>query len=195
MENTLVRESDGSVPSGGAVEHATPGQAVKIDSKVRLVVFDNLSDVRYLHAQSLKNLAGGELTDDEFAVAKAYVYSTKYVDTLGAAIRRRQLFGSWIGDVLVGTAGWSTMEDANTVARIRSIFVSPLYTRLGLAQQMLAHVEVHATAAGFTTYSVRSMANAAGFFVRQGYTVTSHGVRTLLPDRTVPVTFLRKSVN
>jgi GNAT superfamily N-acetyltransferase len=195
MEHTLLRESDDSVPSGGADDRIKPRQAVKIDAKVRHVAFDNLSDVRYLHAQSLKNLAGGELTDDEFAIAKAYVYSTKYVDSLGAAIRRRQLFGSWIGDVLVGTAGWSTMEDANTVARIRSIFVSPLYNRLGLAQQMLAHVEVHATTAGFTTYSVRSMANAAGFFVRQGYTVTSHGVRTLLPDRSVPVTFLRKSVN
>jgi GNAT superfamily N-acetyltransferase len=195
MEHTLLRESDDSVPSGGADDRVKPRQAVKIDAKVRHVAFDNLSDVRYLHAQSLKNLAGGELTDDEFAIAKAYVYSTKYVDSLGAAIRRRQLFGSWIGDVLVGTAGWSTMEDANTVARIRSIFVSPLYNRLGLAQQMLAHVEVHATTAGFTTYSVRSMANAAGFFVRQGYTVTSHGVRTLLPDRSVPVTFLRKSVN
>jgi hypothetical protein len=60
---------------------------------------------------------------------------------------------------------------------------------------MLAHVEAQATAAGFRTYSVRSMTNAAGFFVRHGYTISSHGVRTLLPGRPVPVTFLRKSLD
>jgi GNAT superfamily N-acetyltransferase len=198
MDHTVRHETDDAPPSGSSDSRHKPSESnnptVKLIAVVRPIAFDHLSDVRYLHSQSLKNLAGGELTDDEFAIAKAHVYSTKYVDALGAAIRRRQLYGSWIGEVLVGTAGWSTMEDASTVARIRSIFVSPLYTRLGLAQQMLAHVEAQATIAGFSTYSVRSMTNAAGFFVRQGYAITSHGVRILLPDRPVPVTFLRKSV-
>jgi GNAT superfamily N-acetyltransferase len=142
----------------------------------------------------LKNLATGEFSDEEFAIGKAHIYSSKYVEALSAAVGRRQFFGTWIGEALVGTVGWSTMDDTSSVARIRSIFVSPLYTRMGLAGHLLAHVEREAVTAGFRTYSVRSMTNATGFFVRQGYVVTSHGVRSLLPNRTVPVTFLRKSL-
>jgi GNAT superfamily N-acetyltransferase len=166
--------------------------AVAASAVIKLISYDNLSDVRYLHAQCIRNLASGEFSDDELAACRDHVYSPKYVEGLSGAVGRRQFFGAWIGDALVGTAGWSTMEDSATVARIRSIFVSPLYTRLGLAHRLLSHVEAEATAAGFRIYSVRSMANATNFFIRQGYAVTSHGVRSLLPERNVPVTFLRK---
>jgi hypothetical protein len=125
MDNTLRHEPDDGLPPGEIDDLRSTDRLgttpAKLRATIRLVAFDDLSDVRYLHAQCLKNLAGGELTDEEFAVARSYIYSTKYVDALGAAVRRRQLFGSWIGEALVGTAGWSTMEDANTVARIRSI--------------------------------------------------------------------------
>jgi GNAT superfamily N-acetyltransferase len=168
-------------------------RAVAARAIIKSVAFDHLSDVRYLHAQSIKHLATGEFTDEELAAAKTVVYSPKYVDGLGAAIGRKQFFGAWIGETLVGTCGWSAMDDATPTARIRSIFVSPLYARMGLAQKLLTHTEQHATAAGFRTYSVRSMANATGFFLRQGYVVTSHGVRTILPGRSVPVTFWRKT--
>jgi GNAT superfamily N-acetyltransferase len=191
MDHSVLRDRH-----DGPVASTTPGEirrALAISAVLKPVAFDNLSDVRYLHAHSLKQLASGELTDEEFAQAKAYVYSSKYLEGLGGAVRRNQFFGAWIGDALVGTAGWSTMLDHATVARIRSIFVSPLYARLGLAQRLLAHVEGQAAESGLKTYSVRSMTNASGFFVRQGYTVTSHGTRALLPHRTVPVTFLRKA--
>jgi GNAT superfamily N-acetyltransferase len=193
MDHSVLHERADEALSESTPELADVRHAVAASASIRLVAFDHLSDVRYLHSQALKNLATGELSDEEFTAAKAIVYSPKYVDALGAAIGRRQFFGSWIGEALVGTAGWSTMDDADGVARIRSIFVSPLYTRMGLAQDLLAHVEVQAADAGFRTFSVRTMSNATGFFVRQGYIVTSHGARALLPDRPVPVTFLRKS--
>jgi GNAT superfamily N-acetyltransferase len=187
LDDSSLRES--------ARELAKANSVIAASAIVRPVTFDNLSDVRYLHAQSIKNLASGEFSDEEVAATKALVYSPKYLDALGAAISRKQFFGAWIGEALVGTAGWSVLDETTTVARIRSIFVSPLYSRMGLAQKLLAHVEGEAAEAGLRTFSVRSMANANGFFLRQGYKVTSHGVRLLFPDRSVPVTFLRKTWN
>jgi GNAT superfamily N-acetyltransferase len=174
-------------------EHALARRAVAASAIIKSVAFDHLSDVRYLHSQALKSLATGEFSDEDFAAAKAVIYSPKYVDGLGGAIGRKQFFGAWIGETLVGTSGWSMMDDSASTARIRSIFVSPLYSRMGLAHKLLAHTELQAASLGYDTYSVRSMTNATGFFVRQGYAVTSHGVRNILPGRTVPVTFLRKT--
>jgi GNAT superfamily N-acetyltransferase len=181
------------VPTADLGSRAVARLAVAANSIIRPLTLDNLSDVRYLHAQCIKNLASGEFSDEDYAAAKALVYSTKYSDALGAAINREQFFGTWIGSTLVGTAGWSVLDDAGSVARIRSIFVSPLYSRLGLAQRLLGCVEGEAADAGLKIFSVRSMANANAFFIRQGYAVTSHGVRSLFPNHQVPVTFLRKS--
>jgi GNAT superfamily N-acetyltransferase len=191
-------EPHSGVPPELARESVSPElsmarRAVAASAVIKGVEFDHLSDVRYLHAHSLKSLATGEFSDEDFTAAKAVIYSPKYVDGLGGAIRRKQFFGAWVGQTLVGTSGWSMMDDSASTARIRSIFVSPLYSRMGLAQKLLAHTEQHASNLGYDTYSVRSMANATGFFVRQGYAVTSHGVRNILPGRTVPVTFLRKT--
>jgi GNAT superfamily N-acetyltransferase len=194
MDQSILQGRADDTPGDTSPETVKARHAVAASAKIRAVTFDNLSDVRFLHAQALKNLATGEFSDEEFAIGKAHIYSPKYVEALSAAVGRRQFFGTWIGEALVGTVGWSTMDDSASVARIRSIFVSPLYTRMGLAGQLLAHVEGEAVAAGFRTFSVRSMTNATGFFVRQGYVVTSHGVRSLFPNRTVPVTFLRKSL-
>jgi GNAT superfamily N-acetyltransferase len=195
MDHSVLPEyADGSCNDSGPALAKT-GSAVTANSTIRLVTFDHLSDVRYLHAQSIKNLASGEFSDAEMAATKALVYSPKYSEALGVAIGRQQFFGAWCDKALIGTAGWSALDDSKTVARIRSIFVSPLYSRMGVAQKMLAHVEGEAADAGLRTFSVRSMANANGFFQRQGYKVTSHGVRALFPDRSVPVTFLRKTWN
>jgi GNAT superfamily N-acetyltransferase len=194
MDHSILQERVEDAQGDASPESVKARHAVAAAAKIRAVSFDNLSDVRFLHAQALKNLATGEFSDEEFAVGRAHIYSQKYVEALGAAVARHQFFGTWIGDALVGTVGWSMMDDSVGVARIRSIFVSPLYTRMGLAGQLLAHVEGEAISAGFRTFSVRSMTNATGFFVRQGYVVTSHGARSLLPNRTVPVTFLRKTV-
>jgi GNAT superfamily N-acetyltransferase len=158
------------------------------------MTFENLSDVRYLHAQSVKNLASGEFSDDEYEAAKAMIYSAKYSEALSTAISRQQFFGAWIGGALVGTAGWSALDETHTVARIRKIFVSPLYSRMGIAQKLLTHVEAEAAGLDFRIFSVRSMANANGFFLRHGYRITSHGVRNLFAERSVPVTFLRKTL-
>ena len=191
-ERSSARDPGSNLPAADQTADCAR-QALAASAVIKYISVDHLSDVRYLHAQAIKNLASGEFSDDESAAVKAVVYSQKYVSGLSAAIGRRQFFGAWIGDMLVGTAGWSAMDDSVAVARIRSIFVSPLYMRMGLAQKLLGHVEIQAADTGFRTYSVRSMANATGFFVRQGYVVTSHGVRSILPERNVPVTFLRKT--
>ncbi len=193
MDHSVLSECTDESLDDSVRPHAKAASAVATNAVIRRVTIDNLSDVRYLHAQCIRHLASGEFSDDEVAAAKAHVYSPKYSQALGAAIGRQQFFGAWIGEALVGTAGWSALDETTTVARIRSIFVSPLYSRMGLAQKLIGQVEAEAVDHGLRTFSVRSMANANGFFVRQGYKVTSHGVRSLFQDRTVPVTFLRKT--
>jgi GNAT superfamily N-acetyltransferase len=193
MENTRVTDhSDDHV--GTAPERDAARCALGEAASIRAVQFDDLSNVRYLHSQSVKILAGGQLSEDELASARDHIYSHKYVEGLGIAVRRNQFFGVWIGDALAGTGGWSTIDDSSSVARIRSIFVSPLYARLGLAGRLLGYVEGQAVEAGFRTFSVRSIQSSVGFFQRQGYTISSHGSRTLPTDRSLPVTFLRKVV-
>jgi GNAT superfamily N-acetyltransferase len=194
MDHSILKDCADESLEDPTLDLAKSGSAVAATTTILPVTFENLSDVRYLHAQSVKNLASGEFSDDEYDAAKAMIYSSKYSESLSVAINRQQFFGAWINGALVGTASWSALDDTNTVARIRKIFVSPLYSRMGIAQKLLAHVEAEAIELGFRTFSVRSMANANGFFLRQGYRVTSHGVRNLFADRSVPVTFLRKTL-
>jgi GNAT superfamily N-acetyltransferase len=193
MENTLLDEPIDD-HSGVHIERNVTRSALSEAATIRAVQFDDLSNVRYLHSQAIKIIAGSQMSEDELVSARDHIYSHKYVEGMSTAVRRNQFFGVWIGDTLAGTGGWSTIDDSSSVARIRSIFVSPLYAKLGLAGRLLSHVEGQAAEAGFRTFSVRSIQSSVGFFLRQGYTITSHGSRALPTDRTVPVTFLRKTV-
>lgn len=155
---------------------------------VRPVGIDEFSSVRYVHAAAMRISGGHTLSDSEILAFTGYVYSPAYAETLG----RLRLFGAYIGNELVGTAGWSVADDSGGSVRVRSVFVRPLFTGVGIGRRLVGDVEGDARAAGFGVFSVRATMNATGFFERLGYQTTSHGVRPLGSEHVLPVAFMRK---
>ena len=151
---------------------------------------DDHSQVRYLHARSLRALAGEALSDAELAAVLAFVGSPVYSDHL----RTEEVHGAFLDGQLIGTASWLVNADDGETARIASILVHPLFTRLGLGGRLLATVEARASQSGFANLSASATLNAVPFFERYGYVEASRGVKAFGPRCWLPVAFLRKTI-
>ena len=161
-----------------------------IQAQIRPIGIDDWSAVRYVHALAFERLAGPMLDIDEIAAFKARVAQSDYTDDLQA----EQLVGAWIERELVGTAGWLPTDDTGAAARITSVFVNPIFARLGIGAALVAHVEASAEQAGYRCYTTRATANAVGFFHALGYEISSHGVRTISAAHDIPVIYMRKQI-
>ncbi len=155
---------------------------------------DDLADVRSLHATSFRVLAGHSFTDGEISAFTTLVYGTTYTAVLSEAMQRGQLFGARLAGELVGTSGWSAGDGSASAARIRWVFVRPMFTGLGLGSKLVQTAEAAARKAGFDVLSVEATMNSVEFFARLGYEITSHGVRALTASEGLPVAFLRKQI-
>jgi GNAT superfamily N-acetyltransferase len=156
---------------------------------------DDLADVRSLHATSFRLLAGSSFTDGEVAAFTAHVYAMSYTMALSEATQRRQLFGARLSGELVGTAGWSAGDGSTASARIRWVFVRPMFTGLGLGTRLVRTAEAAVRKAGFDVISVEATLNSVEFFGRLGYEISSHGVRALAASEGLPVAFMRKAID
>lgn len=181
--------SDGSCVMSVNLPASPPARGADA-AVVRTVDIDGLSSVRYVHASALKRDASTVLSDAEIAAFAAHVYSQPYTDSL----TRQDLLGAFLGPELVGTAGWSVADDQGSAARIRSVFVLPMFSGLGLGSRLLAQAETRAVVAGFPVLLVRATLNAVSFFEARGYAVTSQGVHALPGGVGLPVAFMRKVV-
>lgn len=161
-------------------------------AEIRPIGPDDLADVRSLQATSFRLLAAQTFTEDEIAAFTSYVYSFGYTEGLSEAIRRRQLFGAWFGGQLIGTAGWTAGDGNVSAARVRWVFVRPLFTGIGLGTRLVEAAEAGARRAGFRTLSAEAMSNSVEFFSGLGYEISSHGVRTLAPGKSLSVAYMRK---
>ena len=175
-----MSESPPDFPPAGV-----PGAAV-----LRPVEIDALSSVRYVHAAALKRDASSVLSEGEIDAFARHVYSQSYTDSL----IRQDLVGAFLGPELVGTAGWSVADDQGSAARIRSVFVLPMFSGMGLGSRLLAEAERRAVAAGFPVLLLRATLNAVSFFEARGYATTSQGVHALPGGVGLPVSFMRKTV-
>ena len=133
-------------------------------------------------------IVGAHFEESEIRAFLTHVYSPLYVEML----RHQSLFAAWLDGEMIGTAAWSAANDAGGMARIRSVYVRPPFSGLGLGRSLVRDMEEGARAAGFTAFSVRAPANAVGFFERLDYQVATHGYRTLSSTCVVPVAFMRK---
>ncbi len=158
------------------------------------VSIDELSTVRYIHAQSLRSAAAGWASDDELALYAAHIYSPDYAEAIEHAIAASRLGGGYVADQLVATCGWTPVDEDTVVARIRWCHVQPMFGGLGIGSALLAHIEAQAEDAGHTTLVARSSPDAAGFFERAGYGVTAHGTRAVGNGRSFPLVYLRKNL-
>lgn len=169
-------------PSGGLAWKAVA---------IRRVGLDDHSAVRHLHARSMQSQSGDVLSDAEIAAFLAFVGSPAYSDFLLA----EEVYGAFVDGQLIGTASWQVNGDDGESARVSSVFVHPLFARLGIGGRLLAEVEDRACRSGFDQLGTSTTINAVAFFERYGYQEASRGVKAFGPDCWLPVAFLRKRVS
>lgn len=150
------------------------------------ISLDHFSDIRNLHASSLREVTAGVLSEVELSALLALITSPRYSDLL----LQEELYGAWIDDELVGTASWHTNTDDGRAARIGWVFVR--HSGFGIGRRLVTEVEARAQQSGFNQLAVSATANAVPFFERLGYQVASRGVRNVGPDCALPVAFMRK---
>jgi GNAT superfamily N-acetyltransferase len=158
---------------------------------IRRIGIDDHANVRYLHIKSMHAQSIDALSEAEIAAFVAFVNSPAYSDCLVA----EDVFGAFVDGQLVGTAAWHVNGDDGRTARISSVFVDPMFARLGIGRLLLAEVEARATQSGFNQLGIAATINAVPFFEKLGYREASRGVKALGPECSLPVAFLRKSVN
>lgn len=172
--------------SGSGFERLPPAPSVSV--RVAPIGLDDWAAVRHVHALAFERLAGPYLDTDEIVAFKARVATPEYTEDL----QSENLIGAWVEQELVGTAGWRPTDDAGTSARITSIFVHPMFARLGIGSHLLAEAERSALRAGFSALAARATPNAVSFFELNGYEVSSHGVSHIASENYVPIAFMRK---
>lgn len=151
---------------------------------------DNWSEIRSLHALAFRRLAGPSIEPGQCEAFVARIYAPDYT----AALETQDLRVAWYDGRAIGTAGWVPSDDSGTVARLTSVFVSPLYTRLGIGRRLVVAAEARARAAGFGTFAVRAFQPSAGFFEAVGYIRSSQGVQSVGTENGIPVVFMRKHI-
>ncbi|MFZ1104845.1 MAG: GNAT family N-acetyltransferase [Hyphomicrobiaceae bacterium] len=157
---------------------------------VRRVGLDDHAQVRYLHARAMRAQCGDALSDGELAAFLAFVGSPAFSDHL----RTEEVHGAFMDGQLIGTASWLANADDGETARIASVFVHPMFARLGLGGRVLAEVEGRASQSGFDHLGAAAIVSAVPFFERHGYVEASRGVKAFGPGCWLPVAFLRKRV-
>jgi GNAT superfamily N-acetyltransferase len=173
--------------SGGA--DGGPARGLADALELRPVTIDDLSSVRFIHASAFRLLANACYPEEEIAAFAGFVYTQPYADL----VRGENLLAGYLGNEMVATAGWAPADDSGLSARIRSVYVRPLFTGIGIGRRMALEAESWARKSGFRSFGARVTLNAVGFFETLGFEVSSHGVQLLPGDRGLPVSFMRKS--
>jgi len=172
---------------GSSAANSTDGTAIAL--VVRRVTLDELSVVRHIHSSAFRTAAASCYPEEEIAAFLNHVYTQDYSD----ALLNEHLLGGFLGSEMIATAGWLPADDSDSLARIKSLYVRPLFTGIGIGRRMAFEAEDAARHSGFTSFGARVPLHATGFFETLGYEVTSYGVQLLGSDRGLPVSFMRKS--
>ncbi len=152
------------------------------------VTLDDLASVRYVHGASFSFLSGPQHSEEEVQAQIDTINSKQYVDQILA----NNTYCAWIGDEIVGTAGWCPADDSGHTARINLVCVRPLFHNMGIGRLLIRDAENRAKNAGFFDFSVRSNINAVSFYQRHGYSISSHGIMHTRMKIDLPVAFMRK---
>ena len=171
--------------------YAAAALGVAAHAVVAPIGLDDWSDVRHLHWLAFQKLIGVYLEHGEAEAFKAVAASCAYSQDL----RRADLIGARIDGHLAGTCGWKPADDAGASARLTGLFVSPLFTRVGLGRRLVEDTEALATAAGFQVFTAHAPAGAIDFFGSLGYEIASHGVHSIDGKAGIPVAFMRKAAH
>lgn len=149
---------------------------------------DHWSEIRSLHASAFRYLTGPSMEPASSAALLSMIYAPDYTGSLQC----QDLQVARHDGRIIATAGWVPTDDSGTTARIVSVYVSPLFGRLGVGSRLVAAVEHKAHAAGFRGFAVRSFPATTGFFEAIGYNRSSQGIQAIGTENGIPVVFMRK---
>jgi GNAT superfamily N-acetyltransferase len=168
--------------------HVSSSCPSSLDERLSLrpIGVDDFSNLRYLHATSLRTQTLEVLSDEEVAAFVRLVYSPAYT----TLVMKEEVYGAWVDAELIGTVSWHAAGNSGSTASIGGIFVR--HPRLGIGRRLLAEAEARAHQCGFERVSACATANAVPFFLRLGYEPVSRGVRSLSLGCVLPVTFVKK---
>lgn len=155
---------------------------------LRPASLDDMSSVRYVQATAFRILAAEQHSEEQIAAHIDVIEQPGYTQE----ILNSSVYCAWVDREIVGTAGWCPADDNGTTARIRQVYVRPLFCCCGIGASLLENAEARAYRAGFTDFSVRANVNAVSFYERAGYEITSHGVMPANSHIDLPVAFMRK---
>lgn len=158
---------------------------------LRPVDLDHWSEIRALHAASLRHTLAALVGSDQLPAIVAEVYEPDYTDRL----MTYDLQTAWIGSILVGTSGWHPASDHGRSARIVSVHVAPLHARLGIGRRLVAVTENRARSAGFEAITARVLPQSVGFFEALGYRRSSQGLQSVGTEHGLPAVYLRKALD
>ena len=156
--------------------------------EIRSADLDHWSDIRDLHALSFRHLTGPSVEPAQCAAFLARVREPDYT----LALQTQDLLVAWIDHQPIGTAGWVPFDGRGSTARIASVCVSPLFTRLGVGRRLVEAAEERASLSGYRDLAARVFPPSVGFFESLGYTRSSQGVQSLGTQSDLPVVFMRK---
>ena len=156
--------------------------------EIRNAGLDHWSDIRDLHALSFRYLTGPSVEPSQCAAFLARIREPDYT----LALQAQDLLVAWIDRQPVGTAGWVPFDGRGSTARITSVCVSPLFTRLGVGRRLVEAAEERASLSGYRGLAARVFPPSVDFFESLGYARSSQGVQSLGTQSDLPVVFMRK---
>lgn len=154
----------------------------------RPVTLDDLSSVRYVHMTAFRILAAEYHSPEEIQAHVDDMMNTDYFEE----ILQCDLYCALVEEEIVGTGGWCPADDSGATARIRKVFVRPLFTNCGVGRMLVELAEKRALQAGFDKFTVRANINAVSFYERLNFEISSYGVMPTRSGIDLPVAFMRK---
>lgn len=156
---------------------------------IRRVGLDDFSTVRHIHTSAVRALAERLLDPKDVTLATQAIYSPAYISELVA----KSVFVAALNGDLVATCAWSPSDDRGIAARISALFVAPLFQGIGIARQLITHVEQDANHNGFERFTATVPVSITPLFEALGYVTASFGTsRDVVPETALQVAFLRK---
>lgn len=158
---------------------------------LRPVGMDDVASVRYIHSSAFQVLSGEYHSQEESAAFTQMIRTPEYA----REVLTNNVHAAWIDREMVGTAGWCPGDNRCKTARIRQLFVRPLFVGVGIGGFLLKDAENRAMRAGFHYFTVRAPVGAVPFYEGLGYSVSSHGVLPTPSGVGMPVVFMRKKAS
>ena len=162
---------------------------VRDDITFRPIREDDVDGVQAMQARSFAGLGRGANTAEEVQAHVDEIMAPRYRSEL---LANHLIVAEGEGGRIVGTAGWCTMADRPTTARVRKVFVDLDRAGTGLGRRLIEAAEADALTHGFRDFAVRSNINAVPFYERLGYRTERAGTMETQSGVDLRVVFMAK---